>query len=169
MTEVAQEYLGNTTEDCNLAEQVKIARNTNNYLEVYLQQSELAKGRILAKATSGSEIGIIKSRDLILRSGDVFETTRNNLLLIELESEQLIVLSFEQSLKENYAMDLVSLGHILGNHHYPIKIDKNKIYVNLITDDRVIIKMITELNIPGLKISFETHKNQEIPHLKHSH
>ena len=169
MTEIAQKYLGNITENCNLAQQVKIARDTDCYLEVYLQQSEIAKGRILTKANSGLGIGIIKSRDLILRSGDVFETTRGNLLLIKLESEKLMVLSFEQSLKENHVMDLVSLGHMLGNHHYPIKIDKNKIYVRLITDARVIVKMITELNIPGLKISFEAYKNQEIPHLQHSH
>lgn len=169
MTEVAQKYLGNIKENHNLAQQVKTARETNCCWEVYLQQSELAKGRILTKANSGLGIGIIKSRDLILRSGDVFETTTGNLLLIKLESEKLMVLSFEQSLKENYVMHLVSLGHILGNHHYPIKIDKNKIYVRLITDARVIVKMITELNIPGLKISFEAHNNQEIPHPKHSH
>ena len=169
MTEVAQKYLGNITEDCNLAQQVKIAHDTNCYLEVRLQRSELAKGRILTKANSGSGIGIIKSRDLILRSGDVFETTRGNLLLIELESEKLMVLSFEKSLKENYVMDLVSLGHMLGNHHYPIKIDNNKIYVRLITDARVIVQMITKLNITGLKISFEAHNNQDIPHPKHSH
>ena len=169
MTEVAQKYLGNIKENCDLEQQVKIARDTNCFLEVYLQQNQLAKGRILSKADSGAEIGIIKSRDFVLRPGDVFETTKDNLLLIQLESEKLMVLSFEQSLKENHLTHLVSLGHILGNHHYPIKIDKNKIYVRLITDARVIVKMITELHIPGLEISFEAHNNQEISHLKHTH
>ncbi len=169
MKEVAQKYLGNIAEDSTLEQRVKIAQNTNSYLEVYLQKTELAKGRILTTTTSGKEIGIIKSRDLILRSGDVLETAIGNLLLIKLESEKLMVLSFDQPLNNNYLMNLVSLGHILGNHHYPIKIDQNKIYVRLITDAKVIIKMIADLKIPGLKITFETNIDREIPNPTHSH
>ena len=169
MKEVAQKYLGNIAEDSSLEQQIKIARETNHYLEVALERNELVKGRILTKTTSGAEVGIIKSRDLILRSGDILETTTGNLLLIEIVAEKLMVLSFEQPLNNNYLITLVSLGHILGNHHYPIKIDNNKIYVRLITDARVIVQMITKLNITGLKISFEAHNNQDIPHPKHSH
>ncbi len=169
MKEVAQKYLGNIAEDSTLEQRLKIAQDANSCLEVYLQKSELAKGRILTTTTSGKEIGIIKSRDLVLRSGDVLETAIGNLLLIKLKSEKLMVLSFEQPLKDNFFMDLVSLGHILGNHHYPIKIDQNKIYVRLITDAKVIIKMISQLNIPGLKITFETNIEQEIPNPTHSH
>ena len=169
MKEVAEKYLGNITEDSSLEERVQIAQDNNCYLEVSLGKSDLVKGRILAKSDSGVEIGIIKSRDLVLRAGDIFETAIGNLVLIKLESEKLIVLSFEDSLNNNYAMDLVSLGHILGNHHYPIKIEQNKIYVRLITDAKVIVKMIEELRIPGLKITFETNSDREIPQPKHSH
>ncbi|MGK7892894.1 MAG: urease accessory protein UreE [Xenococcus sp. (in: cyanobacteria)] len=169
MKEIVQKYLGNIAEDSNLEKRIKVARETNCYLEVALQHSELMKGRILTKTSSGAEIGIIKSRDLVLRSGDIFETETGNLLLIKIAAEKLMVLSFEQSLNNNYAMDLVSLGHILGNHHYPIKIDQNKIYVRLITDAKVIVKMIAELKIPGLKITFETNNGQEIPDLSHTH
>ena len=169
MKEIAQKYLGNIAEDSTLEQRVKIAQNTNSYLEVYLQKTDLAKGRILTKTTSGQEIGIIKSRDLVLRSGDVLETAISNLLLIKLEAEKLMVLSFEQSLNDNFVMDLVNLGYILGNHHYPIKIEQNKIYVRLITDAKVVVKMITELNIPGLKITFETNLDREIPNPTHHH
>lgn len=169
MKEVAQKYLGNIAKDSSLEEQIKIARETNRYLEVYLQRNELVKGRIFTKTTSRAEIGIIKSRDLVLRSGDIFETETGNLLLIKIAAERLIVISFEQPVKDHCLMDLVSLGHILGNHHYPIKIDKNKIYVRLITEAKVLVKMIEELNIPGLKITFETNSDLEIPYSPHSH
>ena len=169
MKEVAQKYLGNIAEDSSLEQQVKIAHDTNHYLEVYLQKSELVKGRILTKTTSGAEIGIIKSRDLVLRSGDILETDNGNLLLIKIAAEKLMVIGFEQPLNDNCLMALVSLGHILGNHHYPIKIDKNKIYVRLITDAKVIVKMIAELKIPGLNITFETNRDLEIPSPTHSH
>ncbi len=169
MTEVAQKYLGNIAEDSNLEQKVKIARDTNRYLEVYLQQSDCAKSRILTRATSGEAIGIIKSRDLVLRSGDVLETATSNLLLVKLEQEKLMFISFEEPLNDNYAMDLVRLGHILGNHHYPIKINKNKICVCPITDAEIIIKMIEELKIPGLKIDFKTNNDRPIPDPNHHH
>ena len=169
MTEIAEKYLGNIAEDATLEQQLKIARDTNRYLEVYLQETELVKGRILTKTTSGAEIGIIKSRDLVLRSGDVLETAIGNLLLVKLESEKLMVISFQQPLSNDYLMDLVSLGHILGNHHYPIRIDNNKIYVRLITNEKVVVKMIGELNIPGLKIDFETNTEQKKIYHTHHH
>lgn len=169
MKEVAQKYLGNIAEDYTVEQQIAIARDNNRYLEVFLLQRELTKGRILTKSNSGVEIGIIKSRDFVVRAGDVFETAIGNLVLIKLESEQLMVLSFEESLNDNCAIDLVRLGHLLGNHHYPIKIEKNKIYVYLVTDTKVIVKMIAKLNIPGLQITFEMNSDREIPHSTHSH
>ena len=104
-----------------------------------------------------------------MRSGDVLETAIGNLVLIKIESEKLMIITFEDSLDENYAMNLVSLGHMLGNHHYPIKIEQNKIYVRLISDAKVIVKMITELDIPGLKITFEANSDRDIPNPTHSH
>ncbi|MEM9274697.1 MAG: urease accessory protein UreE [Cyanobacteria bacterium P01_F01_bin.143] len=169
MTEIAQNYLGNIGENSTLEQRVKVARDNNLCWDVYLQKSELVKGRILTKSDSGVEIGIIKSRNLILRSGDVLETAIGNLVLIQIESEKLMIISFEDSLDDNYAMDLVSLGHILGNHHYPIKIEHHKIYVRLISNAKVIVKMIAELDIPGLKITFETNSDRDIPHSTHSH
>ncbi|ELS02271.1 urease accessory protein UreE [Xenococcus sp. PCC 7305] len=169
MKEIAQKYLGNITEDFALEQRLTIARNNNRYLEVFLQKNDLVKGRILVDSSSGVEIGIIKSRDLVVRAGDVFETESENLVLIKLKSEKLMVLSFEDSLNNNYDMKLVSLGHILGNHHYPIQIEQNKIYVRLITEAKVLIKMIEELDILGLKITFETSSDREIPQSKHSH
>ena len=169
MTEIAQQYLGNIGKDSTLEERVNSARDNNLCWDVYLQKSDLGKGRILTKSDSGVEIGIIKSRDLILRSGDVLETAIGNLVLIKIESEKLMIITFEDSLDENYAMNLVSLGHMLGNHHYPIKIEQNKIYVRLISDAKVIVKMITELDIPGLKITFEANSDRDIPNPTHSH
>ncbi|VEP16260.1 Urease accessory protein UreE [Hyella patelloides LEGE 07179] len=155
MTEVAEVYLGNLAQDNLLAQKVDKARESERLLEVNLQKSDRHKGRIFTQSTSGIALGIIKSRELKLQDGDVFQTTAGNLLLIRLEAETLMVLHFAEAINSHSAMKLVRLGHLLGNQHYPIKIEGHKIYVRLTTDKKVIIKMIEELNLSGLTIGWE--------------
>lgn len=154
MTEVAQKYLGNIKQNLKLIEQVNQAKKANKYLEVLLQESDRAKGRILTKSVSGVSIGIIKNRELRLKSGDVLETEAGNLLVIKVQEEKTMVLSFTFTATNEQVLELVKLGHLLGNNHYPIKIQDNKIYVRLVTNPKVIEKNLKQLNIDGLKIEY---------------
>ncbi|MGD1702234.1 urease accessory protein UreE [Dapis sp. BLCC M229] len=167
--EIAETYLGNLTKDANLEERVKSAHTLDNYLEIYLSQTDSCKGRIQAQSTSGIIVGIIKNRDWSLSEGDVFITKSGKLLLIHLQEQKLMVLSFTEPV-ENYAIELFHLGHVLGNHHWPIIIKKNKIYIQLIIDAAIIEATIAKFKIPGLKIDYESCSSQE--HLQfsyHSH
>jgi urease accessory protein len=155
MTEVAETYLGNIAQDNLLAQKVAQARKLNRLLEVNLTQSDRNKGRIFTQSVSGVAIGIIKSRDLQLNTGDVWQTSQGNLLLIHLDSETVMILNFAEAVTSNSAIKLVRLGHILGNQHYPIKIEANKIYVRLHSENKVIMQMIEELNLTGLTITWE--------------
>jgi urease accessory protein len=155
MIEVAETYLGNIDRDSLLAEKVARAKKSERLMEVSLTESDRNKGRISTLLKSGTNIGIVKSRNLQLQEGDVFQTDRDNLLLIHLNSETVIVLHFAEATTDRSAIKLVSLGHLLGNHHYPIKVEENKIYVRLTTDSKVLIQMIEKLAITGLTISWE--------------
>ena len=77
-----------------------------------------------------------------------------------------MVLTFSNS--NNHALKLVKLGHLLGNNHYPIKIQDNKIYVRLVTNPKVIEKNLEKLNIIGLEISYTNQlvddDSNDIPH-----
>jgi urease accessory protein len=155
MIEVAETYLGNIDRDSLLAEKVARAQKSQRLMEVSLTQSDRNKGRISTQLKSGTNIGIVKSRNRQLQEGDVFQTDRDNLLLIHLNSETVMVLHFAEATTNHSAMKLVSLGHLLGNHHYPIKIEANKVYVRLTTDSKVLIQMIEKLAVTGLTISWE--------------
>jgi urease accessory protein len=155
MIEVAETYLGNIDRDRLLAQKVAQEKKSHQLLEVSLTQSDRNKGRIATELSSGVSIGIVKSRNLQIQEGDVFQTNQGNLLLIHLNSETVMVLHFTEAITHNSAMKLVSLGHLLGNHHYPIKIEEHKIYVRLTTESKVIIQMIEKLAIAGLTISWE--------------
>ncbi len=166
MTEVAQTYIGNIQDSSDLAELITI----ETCLAVSLRESDRHKGRIHAHTNSGIAVGIIKSRDRALRSGDIFKTDSDQLLLIHVQEQELLVLDLLTIDSSVAYTKLVYLGHILGNHHYPITMQENKIYVQLITDKLILEKLINQLNIPGLQINYQRQSdNQELAFLHHSH
>lgn len=60
--------------------------------------------------------------------GDVFIIKFGKLLLIYLQEERLMVLSFSEFV-ENYVIELVYLGYVLGNYYWLIIIKRNRIYI----------------------------------------
>ena len=151
MTEIARTYLGNIKKNPTLAEKLQ---TSEAYLEVNLSQSDRGKGRIYTQSTSGIAIGIIKSRDWLLKEGDILETEGGNLILVHIQPQELMVLSFKETAVKD-AIDLIHLGHVLGNHHYPILVRDNKIYLQLIVNKERIEATIRSFNIPGLHIDYQ--------------
>ena len=150
MTEIAQTYLGNIDRDCDLAKLIA----TKTCLKVLLSQGDRHKGRIHACTDHDVAVGIIKSRDRLLESGDVFQTESNRLLLVHVQQQELLVINLS-ALDKNIALSkLVHLGHVLGNHHHAIAIQENKIYVRVIRS-KAIEKIIDDLQISGLQITYE--------------
>jgi urease accessory protein len=160
MTQLAKTYLGNIQENNNLADEIEKACLEENCLEIYLNQIDTRKGRIYTQSLSGIPIGIIKSRDWSLREGDIFATEEGKFLLVHLQKQKLMVLSFSEPVSDR-PLELIHLGHVLGNHHYPIIIQENKIYLQLVFDAEVIETTIRNFNIPGLKIDYELRSPQQ--------
>ncbi len=154
MTTLAETYLGNQETDLTVQQQVAHARHAGNLLEVYLQPDDRAKGRIHAHSITGVELGIMKSRDHALNAGDVFVTQSNQLLLIHLHAQSVMVLSFQGD-ATGHAIDLIYLGHVLGNHHWSILVQGDRIYVEMVADAAVMEATVRSVNIPGLCIDYE--------------
>ncbi|AFZ26795.1 urease accessory protein UreE [Cylindrospermum stagnale PCC 7417] len=151
MTELAKTYLGNLKENASLFQRIE----KEHFLEVYLKPTDSPKGRIHTCSTSGIDIGIIKSRDWQLREGDVFATEESNLLLIHLQEQKVMVLTFNAPESDHRAIDLIHLGHVLGNHHWPILVKGHQIYIELAAEAEVIETTIRHFQIPGLQIDYE--------------
>lgn len=160
MTELVQTYLGNSIEDASLCERIEKARSSGRCLEVHISQTDSLKGRIHAHTTSGVAVGIVKSRDWSLRDGDVFETEQGKLLLIHLLNQKVMVLRFTKLVPDR-AVELVHLGHVLGNHHWPIIVQNNQIYIELAADVEVMESTIRNFKIPGLQIDYESRSPQQ--------
>jgi urease accessory protein len=168
MIEITQTYLGNLREDSSLAARVNQARQQEACLNVNLSQSDRRKGRIQAYSTSGETIGIVKSRDWTLRTEDVFLTESDRLVVIQLQEQELLVLSFEQHVTAS-PTELVHLGHVLGNHHYPITIANQKIYLQPGADLAIVEQTIKQLQIPGLIINYEMRSPEHLNFAPQSH
>lgn len=169
MKKIANVYLGNLNRDRILAQKIASARKNNRLLEVTLQESDRSKGRILARSTNGVVIGIARDRESKLQAGDVFQTTRGDLVLIHLQLETLMVLTLDEVVDFQSAMEFVRLGHLLGNQHYPIKIEGHKIYVRPISDRSVLTQMIEKLNLSGLTITWEQTAAMQDIKFRHHH
>ena len=154
MTILAQQYLGNFSSD-RLQEQIQSAQQSGTLLEVHLQDADRAKGRIHAHTTTGEPVGIIKGRDRSICEGDVFKTEDGKLLLIHLNAQTVMVLRFEGS-ATGHELDLIHLGHTLGNHHWPILVKGDRIYVEMAADPVVMEATIKAFHLPGLQIAYET-------------
>lgn len=169
MTELAHTYIGNWVSNPDLSERVEQARTEGTCLEVYLRQIDSLKGRIHAKSTSGEVVGIIKGRDWSLTEGDVFETERGQLLVVHLEEQKVMVLSFTSEAK-GHEIELVHLGHTIGNHHWPLIVRGNNIYIDLVAGIEVMESVVRSFKIPGLYIKYESRSfDNQLTFDKHSH
>ena len=169
MTQIASTWLGNYNVDVTLAQQIEQERIAGSCLEVYLHPDNSSKGRIYARSTSDVAVGIIKERDRTLDSGDVFKTEQGQLLIVHIEAQKVVVIRFT-GVVGDLALELIHLGHVLGNHHYPILLDAGKIYVELVAPLEVIMATIKSFKIPGLCVSYESRSpDQKLFFSHHSH
>ena len=88
MTEVAETYLGNVNSNSELA------LITSDCLKINLQFSDRYKGRIHTYTNSNLAVGIIKSRDRALQSGDLFKTNSGKFVLIHLQEPRTVSYRF---------------------------------------------------------------------------
>jgi urease accessory protein len=169
MTQIASTWLGNYNVDATLARQIEQERVAGTCHEVYLHPDNSSKGRIYARSTSGIAVGIIKEREVSLNPGDVFKTEQGQLLVVHIEAQKVIVISFTGVVGDR-ALELIHLGHVLGNHHYPILIEAGKIYIELVAPLEIIVATIDSFNIPGLCVSYESRSpSQKLVFSPHSH
>lgn len=185
MTHIASTWLGNYHVDATLAQQIEQERIAGYCLEVYLHPDNNSKGRIYTHSTSGVAVGIIKEREVSLNSGDVFKTEQGQLLVVHVEAQKVLVISFTGEVEDkcgsgtprlnnasggDRALELIHLGHVLGNHHYPILLEAGKIYIELVAPAEVIEATIKRFNIPGLCVSYESRSSsQKLVFSPHSH
>ncbi len=156
--ELADTYMGNLNEQPEISEQAAQAQKDGRCWAVMIERSDRLKGRILTHTASGQLIGIVKGRDWLLRDGDVLMTALGNWVVVSIQSQRVMALRFEEGVS-NQAIALVHLGHVLGNHHWPMTVQNGVIYVELAAEAAVMEQTVSAiaqtLQLKGLQVSFE--------------
>ena len=156
--ELAETYLGNVNERADLSLQVAQARENGHCREITINRRDRPKGRILAQTADGQSVGIVKGRDWLLQDGDVLETAQKYLVLVRIQQQQVIALQFEPG-ANNRSISLIHLGHVLGNRHWPITLQGEILFVELVAEAELMKSTIREmartLKIEKLQISLQ--------------
>ncbi|MEL6901711.1 MAG: urease accessory protein UreE [Cyanobacteria bacterium J06606_4] len=171
-TLIANTYLGNLSNSEALAKQVQQKQADGHVLTVYIEQTDRSKGRIFTKTDCGQAVGIVKSRDWSLADGDVLATQTDSIVRVALYPQKVIALRFAPS-AENLAVHLVHLGHVLGNHHWPIRLIGSTLYVEQVADIELMQSTLQEtvntFGIQGLQIAAEAKPSNEAIDFKTAH
>jgi urease accessory protein len=116
--------IGNIFQDKELADKFEKLQKTMTCEVLKFSRSELDKTRFRKQTDKGTDIGCILDSEHKLHNGDVMYSNPEKFIVIEQIPEKVISIKIKK-IKANSEEILVKLGHIIGNRHRPIQIDKN--------------------------------------------
>lgn len=126
--------------------------------KVYLESAHLMKRIQRVKTDHGNELGIrLKApRDLV--AGDVLYMDEKNMIVIDVLSDDLLVIS-PRDIKE-----MGTIAHQLGNRHLPAQFEEKDMLVQY---DYLVEELLQELGIPFKREDRKV--KQAFRHIGHSH
>ncbi len=126
--------IGNIFQDKELATKFEKLQKAMACEVLRFSRSELDKTRFRKQTEKGTDIGCILDSGHKLRNGDVLYSNPEKFIVIEQIPEKVISIKIKK-IKANSEEILVKLGHIIGNRHRPIQIDKNGLIIFPILSD----------------------------------
>jgi urease accessory protein len=155
---VIEEILGNVDRDASLGDLYRQCRATGRAETVELTPLEAQKGRLRTVTDKGTPIGMSLGRGTVLRDGDVLylNESEGRLIVARLKPGEVLVISVKPAPS---AADLlrvaVQLGHVLGNQHWPIRIEGMSVYVPVSVDKNVMETVLKTYGLEGIEYRFE--------------
>ncbi len=170
---VVEEILGNVGEDPRLAELHQRWRATGHVETVELTPLEAQKGRLRTVTDKGTPLGISLGRGTVLRDGDVLYLNESEarVIVARLKPEEVLVVTVRSAVSPTELLRIaVQLGHVLGNQHWPIKIEGMSVYVPVSVDKKVMETVLKTYDLPGIDYRFEERAVGAIPRMvPHQH
>lgn len=116
--------VGNIFQDKELADQFEKKQKTMACEILKFSRSDLDKTRFRKQTDKGTDVGCILDSEEKLHNGDVLFSNPEKFIVIEQIPEKVISVRIKK-IEANSEEILVKLGHIIGNRHRPIQIEKN--------------------------------------------
>lgn len=142
----------------NIENMEKAEVNKRHMEKVHLESADLVKRIQRVTTDHGKEIGIRLKEPRDLVAGDVLFMDDHNLIVIDVRSDDLLVIQ-PRSLKE-----MGTIAHQLGNRHLPAQFEDD---VMLVQYDYLVEELLQDLEIPFKREDRKV--KQAFRHIGHSH
>ena len=174
---VVEHVLGNAHTDTELRVLSERAEAAGRLETLRLTPLDAQKGRFRTTTDQGTPVGLSLGRGTVLRDGDVLwlEPATERMLVVRMAPEEVLVVSVKH---RGDPADLfrigLQLGHVLGNQHWPVKVEGTTVYVPVTVDKRVMASVLKTYRLQGIEYRFEQASVGAIPrtvpeHRHHAH
>ncbi len=155
---IVEEILGNVGEDTRLGDLHRRWRATGRAETVELTPLEAQKGRLRTATDKGAPLGISLGRGTVVRDGDVLylNESEGRMIVARLKPEEVLIITVKPAASAAELLRVaVQLGHVLGNQHWPVKIEGTSVYVPVSVDKKVMETVLKTYDLQGIEYRFE--------------
>ena len=131
--------LGNVRKDEKLREVHQALCQKGQCEKITVSRLESRRARIRKTTDKGTDVGITLEPGTVLRNGDVLYHSSDKMITVELEPENVAVLTFkrEDIIDDELFEVAVKMGHAIGNLHRPIKVEGEKVFLPIQADSEI--------------------------------
>lgn len=163
---VVDTTLGNLASDEALALRIQAMEKSGAVERVSVSHSDAQRRRLRMKAASGADIGIAIEAGAALSDGDVLCAGGDDsqVVLVAIAPAEAMAIRVSPALadEDSFAYG-VRLGHVLGNQHWPIKVD-GAVVLSPVNIDRVVMETVLRTHgFEGLEWEFISVEPGEVP------
>ncbi len=170
---VVERTLGNIGEDARLSDLHRRWQAEGRAEAVELTPLEAQKGRLRTVTDKGTPLGLSLGRGTALRDGDVLvlDEAEGRMIVARLKPEEVLVITVKPAASTADLLRVaVQLGHVLGNQHWPVKIEGLSVYVPVSVDKKVMETVLKTYDLHGIEYRFEQGSVGAIPRVvPHDH
>ena len=164
--------IGNVKKDQGLKEKYEEASRRKIFETIKISRLESQKTRMRKRSDKGTDIALTLPHGTQLRHGDVIMQTEEKMIVIEIEPENVAMIEIKDNIHEDaddghhnnhhHIVEIATrVGHMIGNLHRPIRLERNTVYFPIQTDNeldmfRKLLGQINEhLEVRSTKMVFE--------------
>jgi urease accessory protein len=170
---VVERILGNIGDDARLGALHRRWQAEGRAEAVALTPLEAQKGRLRTATDKGTPLGLGLGRGAALRDGDVLylDEAQARIIVARLTPEEVLVITVQPAASvEELLRVAVRLGHVLGNQHWPVKVEGRSVYVPVSVDKQVMETVLKTYDLQGITYRFEEGSVGAIPRtVPHDH
>lgn len=126
------EIAGNIFDDKKLMAKFKQMESQKKCERLKTSRLEMERSRIRKKTDLGTDIGLVLDSGTRLHHGDVLASGQKFIMIEQLTEKVLVI-----KIKKLKSIELVTIGHTIGNRHKPIKITDDSVVFPIQSDAEV--------------------------------